>query len=327
MRLVLFFLVILLNLPTLSHAKDPHISSISPENQLVGGDITIRGTNFGTKNGKAYLHFTYKNHTTIISIKRNSNSILIGPWTSNKIVARIPVFPNLKKRRGKIKIQVENSGGSKSNSIEYSMDAFDVVQQAIQMKKGNLNDSQIIEHLYNKGIKIREKNPDFNDVFGDTSLTGEQMIKLKEAKFNDSFIDKMAGIPQRVTIGAAGIYLMKTADLVATPMVRIFLAPRSYFTPRTPFWPSKWEDVLNSGILDPSKYDLNIGYTASTSTDANNENENYVLAGFSFEINRSALFNFGFAFVPKDIEGKKRQVYLGVTIDSNILKELKVIPK
>jgi hypothetical protein len=72
------------------------------------------------------------------------------------------------------------------------------------------------------------------------------------------------------------------------------------------------------------RFDVNFGYTAS-SAKIDNEKTNFVLTGLSFELNKAALVNFGVAHAVNDVQHEKRQAYVGITVDYNILKELGVV--
>ncbi len=198
----------------------------------------------------------------------------------------------------------------------------DVVYEAIKMKQsGSFQEPFIIDHLFHA-----RKADEYDNVFGNIKLTADEMSVLNSVKFSDDFIAKMEGQPQYVTIGMAGIWLNETAELVAAPMIRIFLTPRSYYSPRKPLIESFGIFKLPTGFRFVDKWDLNVGYTASASTQKNGdpakEQKNYVLIGLSYEINRSALFNIGMAYVPGDVKGVQKQVYFGFTLDQNILKQV-----
>ncbi len=77
------------------------------------------------------------------------------------------------------------------------------------------------------------------------------------------------------------------------------------------------------------RYDLNIGITApaQTGNTDNNYDKSYALIGLSHELNRSALFNIGWAFAPGDVKGRETQMYLGFTVDSNFLKAVGLVSK
>ena len=102
--------------------------------------------------------------------------------------------------------------------------------------------------------------------------------------------------------------------------------PKSFYAPRKDLFEIKYNWLpVPSGLFSLDKWDLNIGLTSSASTSDNsatNDNKNYVLVGFSFEINRSALFNVGRAFVPGNTTGEKSQWYFGITVDQNFFKDI-----
>lgn len=200
--------------------------------------------------------------------------------------------------------------------VESDKAEIDLVAESIELKRSGVSDSTIVEHLYHMG-----ESGQYKRTFGNTQLTKDEIQKLKQAGFQDDFIAKFEGHPQYVTLGVAGIWLTETTDLAAAPMLRIFLVPRGYFEERPPFW--TWDFSCHLKRLD-----LNFGITNLTSSGGkSDEKKNYVLAGFSYELNRSALFNFGGAVLPGDIDGKQTQFYFGITVDYNFLKSLGIVDK
>ncbi len=206
-----------------------------------------------------------------------------------------------------------------------------LVDEAIQLKKSGTSDVTIVDHLYHIGKTHSEDDPDFEGVYGNASLSRDEIKRLKEAGFQDEFIAKFEGHPQYITAGVSAIWLDKSAELTAATMLRIFLKPRSYFKAHKPYWSVKeiWGMHFPKGIIDFSnRWDLNIGYTLSVeSTSGDAESNNYLLVGFSHEMNRSVLFNIGYGFVPGDNRREKKQFYLGLTMDSNFLKFLGIVDK
>ncbi|MDA8098997.1 MAG: hypothetical protein M0042_05170 [Nitrospiraceae bacterium] len=199
---------------------------------------------------------------------------------------------------------------------------------AVEMKKTKLPDDIIVEHLFHEARK-EAMNGTTEGVFGNMILSGEDVNKLKQAGFQDDFIKKMEGQPEYVTVGVAGIWLNETAELVAAPMIRIFIAPKSYYTPRKPLFEpisSEYPHLrFPTGIRYYEKWDLNVGYTAAAETSKNPEESkkmNYVLVGISYELNPAALINVGVAVAPGDTKGSQKQIYFGVTVDQTIFKQI-----
>jgi hypothetical protein len=200
----------------------------------------------------------------------------------------------------------------------------EVVAEAIRMRQSSFYEEPFIaEHLFQK------KNDEVKDIFGNIKLSKDEMGALKSEKFSDDFIAKMEGHPQYITLGLSAIWLKDTTELVGAPMIRIFLVPKSYYTSRKNLWEKHWGVMLPTGILYVDKWDLNIGYTSSASISkdngVDNKKKNYILLGLSYEINPSALFNIGVAYVPGDVDGVQKQLYFGFTIDQNILKQVGIM--
>lgn len=297
--------------PAFSYA-DAIIESVSPDKALEGEKITINGKGFGGRTSDSYVQFQYKNQ------KINAK---IVDWMDDKINVIVPLFPS-EDEGDKIKISTSTDGTSLSNEkeIQFKVYSNKLVFGLIRLKKSGFSDRFILNHFdtYQKTSDTISDNIELNQ---------SDMDKLKRAGFDDDVIASIAMHPQRLSLGVAGIWLYSTADIVNSPILRIFLKPKSYFEQRKPFWRKKCSFPLPLGLLDFEKYDINIGYTTKTSTDAGSEEKSYLLAGFSFELNRSALFNFGYALVPGDIEGKQTQFYFGITVDYNILKDLGILSK
>ena len=168
-------------------------------------------------------------------------------------------------------------------------------------------------------------------LFSGIRIIGGELDQLREAKFSEDFISKLEGQKQYVTFGITAVLLAKSSDLVAAPMARIFIVPKSYFKTRVPFFntnytPREWI----AGVLE--RTDLNVGYTViksktdtSNTAAGNNKDTNYILAGGSYEINKAALFNIGWG-IPVNVSDKKKgQLYFGLTVDYNILKALNIV--
>jgi hypothetical protein len=193
------------------------------------------------------------------------------------------------------------------------------VDEAIQLKKSGVSDAFIANHLHQAAL--RDRRPEPPGVFGNIHLTGEDVLKLKKAGFQDEFITNFEGHPQYVSLALAAIWLKETHDIVAAPILRVFLVPRSFYKKQRPFW----RGYMPAGLTDLDKWDLNFGITTRTETDGGGEGapaeeKMYLLVGLSNQLNPSALFNIGIAMVTKDIRGEQTQPYVGLTVDFNIFK-------
>jgi hypothetical protein len=167
---------------------------------------------------------------------------------------------------------------------------------------------------------------DSYNLFTGVKIIGSAIDQLREVGFDEDFISKLEGQKQYVTIGMVAILLAKTRDLVAAPMARVFLNPKSYFRPRIPLFSTKYFFNREWFYSIVDRTDLNVGYTVVESK-LDGVKTNFVLAGVSFEANKAALINFGWD-IPVNAENKKNgQLYFGLTVDSNILKGLGIVSK
>lgn len=306
----------------------PKITFISPDVGLPRHTIRIYGTDFGKKTETSSVIFSREPD------KKEWNGKIIE-WTDREITAIIPIIsltpPDAVQQICQVSVKREE-GKKPSNSKTFKLLLYQgenfLVEESIILKKSGVQDQATVEHLFHIGKSLSDKDPEVEGVFGNTKLTASSIEKLKHAGFDESFIGKMEGHGQTVTLGVAAIWLWNTANLTVTPIIRIFLEPRSYFSARKPFW-GGWKNFFPCGLFQGKRYDLNFGYTTITPTskDSTLEEKSYVLAGFSFELNRSALLNLGYALVPGDAEGSERQWYVGLTIDQNFLKDIGIMKK
>ncbi len=132
---------------------------------------------------------------------------------------------------------IENPAGQDGSSSKSGV--AELVDGALTLKKSGMSDSAIIDHLYQFGLIEAGGRPEAKGVFGNARLTKDEIVKLKQAGFQDDFIAKFEGYPQYVTIGVAAIMLTYTNDIVAAPILRVFLVPRSYFQAQRPYWTKK----------------------------------------------------------------------------------------
>jgi len=331
-RGILYFILLFgLNI-TICYAEEIRISSIEPKSGSRGDEITISGNGFNIdEEGKkvqhpsAYVRFFYeyknlKNETVKIVGWRAE----INKWQDNNIIAKVPFDA----KEGIVYIEVHN-GIESTRPKEFWIKGTDLVEVAKMLKKSGMSNSSIVDHLFHQGRQHPDASRKAKEVFGNISLTADEIYELKQSGFQDDFIAKFEGHPQYVTLGVAPVWLVRTADLVFAPIVRVFLTPRSYFYEYRPFFGS-WSKSNWVGFLQLDRWDLNFGYTTKTSTTESNdigEEKSYALVGFSNQLNRSALFNIGLAFVPGDIEGVETQLYIGFTVDYNLLKGIGIVSK
>lgn len=314
-KLIVVFLFAVV-FPTLSYAAVT-INRININDKVVEGDeIKITGSGFGNWNSKSFIRFT---------IDDQSMNAEVMSWKDDEITLVVPIFPSVFKESD-VKIEVFTGADQPETgtiTAKYKTLSDELIQGIIFQKKQGFSDEFILNQFDKQISKEGFKKDGLHDF---------ETIKLKAAGFNDDVIGKLARHGQRVSIGIAGIWLNETKDLVTSPILRIFLTPKSFFDPRKPFWSqfnlNDFPLPIPTGLFDRDRYDINIGYTTKTSTtDNGSEKKSYLLLGVSFELNRSALFNFGWALVPGDIDGKQKQIYFGITVDYNILKDLGILEK
>jgi len=309
-----FFFTVVLGLfhvfsPVPSNAAAPRIETLNGGHATIveGDQLEILGRHFGIWTKKSSVTF---------EIQGKTRAAEIAVWAEGRIVVRVPLFPLIHQIALGEKIRVAVIEGDKRTRGEQET-SFRIFNRkplldVIELKKRGFSDKFILDHFDKMTSEKTLKGAGFN---------GIELIRLKTVGFNDDVIASLARHRQYLSIGVAGIWLKETKDLVTSPVLRIFLSPRSYFDRREPFW------SLSLG-RQKEKFDFNIGYTTKTATSENgSEEKSYLLVGFSFELNRSALFNFGYALVPGDTEGRQTQPYFGITVDANILKDLGIMSK
>jgi len=336
--------------------------SILPDNGVTHGDvIIITGTGFAedkTKVSMTYLssdtQCTTDSNTSTVSCKMTktdakpakkddkSVKFINSTTIETKIPEDLLELPNTS-----IKISVSNNDNNSEDVQEITVknNISTLVATAIELKNDGMSASAIAEYLHHQGeqeIEIKyieldkqtalydtydrdDINSTAYEVFGNFHpklKNGEEIVKLREAGFENDFIEKMTGQPQYITLGVAAVWLGQTHNYVLAPMARIFVQPAGYYAPRRTFEISHF-----IATWDWQKVGINIGYTPATATtktygSAATETKNYMLIGLSYEINRSALLNLGMAVAPGGSLHGSRQFYAGFTIDQNILKGL-----
>ncbi len=186
----------------------------------------------------------------------------------------------------------------------------DIVSEIIKLNnmKPPLSRNMIIEHIaYLKNQK---------SCYGSTVFTTTDMERLRRANFTDEEISKISGVPQSINLGLAAIVVEGSKEVTPAPMIRIFLTPKSFLDERQPFTTVK-------GFFE--RIDVNLGY-APLSIRTDKERSQHILVGFSYEMNKYALFNAGVAFSVTE-EQRQLHPYFGITIDSNLLRDIGVLSK
>lgn len=145
----------------------------------------------------AYVRFFYKyknlKYETVKIVEWRAE---INRWQDNNITARVP----FNAKEGIVYIEVHN-GIESTSPKEFWIKPTNLVDMAKMLKRSGMSDSSIVDHL-SHGAK---------DIFGNTTLTADEIYELKQAGFQDGFIGKLEGHEQYVTIGISGIWLRDTA--------------------------------------------------------------------------------------------------------------------
>jgi hypothetical protein len=272
-----------------------------------------------------------------VVIKTSGNDITVKTEkTNNRLTFTIPAMADSPT------FVLSISGGGLLAPVEKQLNIVSskYLKDAVNWKREGMSDTAILEHIErlaleeldneDPGVIIIPTPPTANNkkAFNGVILHGNDVNVLRAVKFDESFIQKLEGQKQYLTIGMAAILLGKSRDMVTAPIARIFLTPKSYFRPRKSLLSTKnnWLSIL-SGIA--SRIDANVGYTiieSKLSTDPNKtEKTNYVLVGGSFEINKSALFNIGYGIPVSTPNKDNGQLYFGITVDYNVLQALKIV--
>ncbi|MBT0666027.1 hypothetical protein KI809_17075 [Geobacter pelophilus] len=192
------------------------------------------------------------------------------------------------------------------------------IKEAVLWKQKGMSDTAILGHISKMATRDLEENKKSPSVFDGVSIEGDEVKQLRDASFSEDFITKLEGQPQWVTIGMAAIFLPDGGKITTAPLLRIMLEPKSYYKPRYKFGHIFSKDFFS---VARQKFDVNIGYTVSA-TKIDSENVNFLLTGFSYEINPSALLNFGAAIPTGGVKDKSVTSYVGVTVDQNFLKAI-----
>ncbi|MDP3244597.1 MAG: hypothetical protein Q8M83_02970 [bacterium] len=298
----------------------------------------VQGTVTGQLDGQVSAETAALSTGTVIEeiiFKHNEVEL----WNASKITLTLPKIKKVGIDDDDIEIRLTVNNGEKTNSQEkifFVLSDSSIATAAILFKDKNMSDEEITNSLYLRGKQDRERDStkDYTkeNVFGNARLSDREFAALKDAHFDGNFIAKMTGERQHINLGVSAVWLNETRRVVAAPMLRIFLIPKSFYEPRA--------DLFKSGTISRNtittflrallqRTDLNVGYTSATSTDAttgNNVDKSYYLVGVSFEINPAALLNGGYAVLSgKADNGVRGQWYVGLTVDENILRSLKIL--
>jgi hypothetical protein len=336
------FLLSLLALKSYSANSEVHIDLITPSVSMENDLLLIKGKGFGQTKENVSVKFRMKlkvcqqNDTECKEYEEYD--AIVSRVTDTEIDVRTPAVSE----KAILKVRVDVKDSNPSNEVEFGIYWQRLVDQSITLKKSGMNDPAIVDHLYFQSISSDGATAAKREgVFGNIKLNAEDISKLKSNGFNEEYIAKLEGQKQYVTLGVGGIWLNRTSELVAAPMIRILLVPRGYFYEREDYWGEwswggrKWPRnnlywvPKPQGIVSVSRWDLNIGATssASTGTDSTGQKTNYVLFGLSHEINIAAFINVGIALSTDNTKGIKKQFYWGVTVDSNFLKAIGIMNK
>lgn len=315
MKPAVFFFIAMFTLCASLSKAGAQQCTIKPEVGSPGDVVTIQG-DFGDKQDNSYVVLSDKTpeKLEILSWEKDKIRFVIPP-RSNREIVNVTVYVN-----GEPKYTAE---------MQLGLYGIDLVEEAIKLKRSNMQEPAIVDHLAYVSRVAGDRGRDPKGYFGKYPLPADQMVRLRKEGFQNDFIAKFEGQPQHVTLGIAMLWLGKTANVVYAPIVRIFLKPRSYFHPYSPYFHGRW-GLSRCGLLQADRWDLNIGYTTNTSTTESNEareKEHYVLIGLSNQLNRSALLNIGYALLPGDTKYVDSQFYVGFTLDSNFLKEIGLMNK
>ena len=215
-----------------------------------------------------------------------------------------------------------------------------IVQVAVMMKKKGYLETTIVDSLYyhykpnaqdaaHTTEKMKKPEKDIDTVFGNISLNCNEKIALKEAGFNDDFLSKIEGNPEYFSVGISSVWFAESDNIGFASMLRIFLLPKSYFDIKKEYFQYK-----KFGLFQLDRWDLNLGLTTTVQTKDNNkdlteeeEKNSYYLIGFSHELHRYAFINLGLAYAPGCDMGHKKQFYIGLTVDYNLLKSIGLVYK
>lgn len=336
MKRILFFMFVILffEVALYGHAIGadapvaPTIISIEPTAAYTGGKMRITGTNLNDETAVKFKYYVVDPLCTgaadacLLSkkmlIDKSSVTFKKSIVTNDTLEIEIPIDVPANDEL-EVAVIIFNGDKESTGFKTKIKKGLNIVDEAILLMGTSMPASAITEQLYHNGRqKLQAGNASENQVFGNVELSAAETKRLKEAHFEDDFIQKMTGQPQYITLGAGALWLNKTSNFVVAPMLRIFINPTGYFSPRKVWY----------NPIDSQKWGINLGYTPTTSTikgssSSATESKNYALLGVSYEINRSALFNVGYAKVPGGtVLGKDHLWYFGFTVDQNFLKAL-----
>lgn len=255
-----------------------------------------------------------------VKIECNGKSVNVNA-VFDKATGKITFDAPQLETSGKCKISV----GAFTKEIRVYSRVNPYIREAVLWKKQKLSDTVILGHISQLATRDMNQEGVSPPVFDGVSIKGNGINELRDNGFSEDFIAKFEGQPQWVTLGMAAIFLPDGGKITTAPLLRIMLEPKSYYKPRYSFgnmfscFKSDTEPKCLSVWRE--KFDVNIGYTV-ISTKSNGENTNFLLTGFSYEINPAALLNFGAAIPTGSVDDKSVKAYLGITVDQNFLKAI-----
>lgn len=296
----IFFLSIVMTLTSVSSGMCDII--VTPENIESGDLLTITATNGTPLDEKTPTKVECGGVSMTTTYEKKSNEsakvMFNAPELESNVICTIKIGEIVKV------IQVRAR--------------YPYIKEAVLWKKQGLSDAAILGHISKMATQELNDKGVSPSVFDGVPIRGSGVEQLKQVNFSEDFITKLEGQPQWVTLGMAAIFLPDGGKVTTAPLLRIMLEPKSYYKPRYKFghlFSNEFSSVLRQ------KFDVNIGYTViSIKTDS--ENTNFLLAGFSYEINPSALLNFGAAIPTGSVKDKSVTSYVGVTVDQNFLKAI-----
>jgi hypothetical protein len=297
----------------------PILTEVKPTAASEGSLLELSGENFECIDGKEFKG------KVIFSRKGTEEAATVRSCSPTTIVVQVPEL-----ERGPYVITVEDAQRQRSRSRDFFL-LESVVARAIGMKKAGMSTAAIVSIFDVEGVFVRLKG---------RILTSEEVKALRDAGFEDDFIEKLALVPSYVTVGPAVIWLANANEVVGAGLVRIYIPPRNFLERRKPVsllpmflqgWGSKDKDEETLWFLNPKavvdRFDLNFGMTTNAGTEDNVKAAPFFLLGGSYELNRYSLLNLGIAFTTEGDFSDNVQFYFGFTVDSNILKELGIISK
>ncbi|MBU0674198.1 MAG: IPT/TIG domain-containing protein [Proteobacteria bacterium] len=300
---------------------NPILNSVQPPTVVVGERVTLTGT---------FIAATDK-----IRLEIDGQAILLEPEQATASNAQISFVAPVIAIGAVVKVSVEDNAGAISNDkYEILICGNLSIREAVIWKKAGMPETNILAHVSLLAEKDLEgersgKKPVCSQIaagrpqyFNGVRILGNDLNVLKAANFTDDFVARLEGQKQYVTLGLSAVYFREFDEVATAPILRILLVPRSYYQPREPllttriFSKSWWTGLKES-------LDVNVGYTVMSNNAGGTEtSDNYLLVGFSYEMNRSAFLNFGQAIPVNNDNAAEKTWYWGITVDQNFFKAM-----